>query len=85
MTRQQKRAELRALAKDISKVKKGTLPVGQVKSVRMRLKKLQSAGILPQPTKKPVFQRVGDFIKKFTGSHVGYHIRSDKDAKTSST
>lgn len=63
VTRQQRRAELRSVAKDIKKANSGQLTAGQVKAVRSRIIKLQKAGVIPTPEKKPIVQRIGAFVK----------------------
>lgn len=63
VTRQQRRAELRSIAKDIKKANSGQLTNGQVRAVRSKIIKLQKSGVIPTPEKKPIVQRIGDFVK----------------------
>lgn len=63
MNRNERRFELRKLAKDVAKIKSGSLPVSEIKAVKHRLKKLQAAGIVPQSKHRPKLHRIADFLK----------------------
>lgn len=54
MNRQQKRAQLKSLAKDIVKMQKGRISVAEMKVMKIKIKQLQAAGVLPK--KKHIFK-----------------------------
>ena len=74
MNRQQKRAEIRKVAKVGTKVRNGTATIGEVKDLHKAIQRLQDVGILTK-RKQPIHKRVGNFVRKVLGGQVGY-IRS---------
>lgn len=74
MNRQQKRAELRKVAKVATKVRRGTASVNEVKGLHNSIQILQEVGVLSKP-KRPIHKRISNFFRKLLGGHVGY-IRS---------
>lgn len=74
MNRQQKRAELRKVAKVATKVRNGTASVNEVKGLQTSIQRLQEVGVLSK-RKLPIHKRVGNFFRKILGGQVGY-IRS---------
>lgn len=74
MNRQQKRSELRKVAKVATKVRSGTASVNEVKALQMSIQRLQDVGVLSK-RKLPIHKRVGNFFRKILGGQVGY-IRS---------
>lgn len=74
MNRQQKRAELRKVAKVATKVRNGTASIGEVKNLQTSIQRLQEVGVLSK-RKLPLHKRVGNFFRKILGGQVGY-IRS---------
>lgn len=74
MNRQQKRAQLRQVAKVASKVRNGTASVNEVKALQQGIQRLQEVGVLSK-RKLPIHKRVGNFFRKILGGQVGY-IRS---------
>lgn len=74
MNRQQKRAELRKVAKVATKVRNGTASIGEVKGLQSSIQRLQEVGVLSK-RKQPIHKRVGNFFRKLLGGQVGY-IRS---------
>lgn len=74
MNRQQKRAELRKVAKVATKVRNGTASIGELKGLQSSIQRLQEVGVLSK-RKQPIHKRVGNFFRKLLGGQVGY-IRS---------
>lgn len=74
MNRQQKRAQLRKVAKVATKVRNGTASVNEVKDLQASIQRLQEVGVLSK-RKLPIHHRVGNFFRKILGGQVGY-IRS---------
>lgn len=74
MNRQQKRAELRRVAKVATKVRNGTASVNEVKGLHTSIQRLQDAGVLSKKH-QPIHKRIGNFFRKILGGQVGY-IRS---------
>jgi len=74
MNRQEKRAELRKVAKVATKFRNGTANINEVKNLHSSIHKLQEAGVLSKK-RLPIHKRVGNFFRKILGGQVGY-IRS---------
>lgn len=75
MSRQEKRAELRKVAKVATKVCNGTANINEVKNLRAGIQRLQKVGVLPTP-KRSIFRKMKDFFGSLTGGPVGYRVRS---------
>lgn len=75
MNRQQKRAELRKVAKVATKVRNGTASIGEFKGLQSSIQRLQEVGVLSK-RKQPIHKRVGNFFRKLLGGKLVYSLRS---------
>lgn len=75
MSRQEKRAELRKVAKAAVKIRNGSATMRDITTANVGIQKLQKVGALPPSKKLPIHKRVGLFFRKLLGGQVGY-IRS---------
>lgn len=77
MNRQEKRAHIRQLKKEVRQAKAGTLSIKGGHQLVARADALRKAGVLPPLKKKPWHERAVDFLKRtLLGRPIGYSLRT---------